>query len=43
MNNKDNKLYSDSKFSIKIYINNIRFFAVMMIGLIVAILLITDF
>ena len=41
MNNKDNKLYSDSKFSIKIYINNIKFFAVMMIGLIVAILLIS--
>ena len=40
MNNEDNKLYSDSKFSIKIYINNIRFFAVMMIGLIIAILLI---
>ncbi|MEI0558530.1 hypothetical protein [Brachyspira intermedia] len=40
MNNKNNQLYSDSKFSIKIYINNIRFFAVMMIGLIIAILLI---
>ncbi|WP_295154240.1 hypothetical protein [uncultured Brachyspira sp.] len=35
-----NELFSDSKFSIKIYINNIRFFAIMMIGLIIAVLLI---
>ena len=36
-----NKLFSNSKFSVKVYINNIRYFAVMMIGLIVAILLIS--
>ncbi|MEI0525017.1 hypothetical protein R4K54_03725 [Brachyspira murdochii] len=38
-----NKLFPNSKFSVKVYINNIRYFAIMMIGLIVAILLITDF
>ena len=36
-----NKLFSNSKFSVKVYINNIRYFAIMMIGLIVAILLIS--
>ncbi|WP_028329999.1 hypothetical protein [Brachyspira alvinipulli] len=36
-----NKLFSDSKFSIKIYINNIRFFCIMMIGLVITILLIS--
>lgn len=36
-----NKLFSNSKFSVKVYINNIRYFAVMMIGLIIAILLIS--
>ncbi|MBW5390789.1 hypothetical protein [Brachyspira hampsonii] len=36
-----NKLFSNSKFSVKVYINNIRYFAVMMIGLIVTILLIS--
>ncbi|EKV57712.1 hypothetical protein A966_03930 [Brachyspira hampsonii 30446] len=35
-----NKLFSNSKFSVKVYINNIRFFAVMMIGLIIAVILI---
>lgn len=35
------ELFADSKFSIKIYINNLRFFAVMMIGLVVTILLIS--
>lgn len=34
-----NELFSDSKFSIKVYINNVRFFAVTMIGLIITILL----
>ncbi len=35
------ELFADSKFSIKIYINNLRFFTVMMIGLVVTILLIS--
>lgn len=36
-----NELFSDSKFSIKVYINNIRFFCIMMIGLVITILLIS--
>ncbi|WP_300369709.1 hypothetical protein [Brachyspira sp.] len=33
------ELFSESKFSIKVYINNMRFFAVMIIGLITTVLL----